>query len=91
MSLLEQCNDDHARDKIVRTPRSDEGMEAQVHQPFTAQRDMRLEESSHDCDERLVQQVILYILFDLVQFYEDLVRLYEEKSKIDFSGEVGAR
>ena len=43
------------------------------------------------CDERLVQQVILYILFDLVQFYEDLVRLCEEKSKIDFSGEVGAR
>ena len=38
------------------------------------------------CDERLVQQVILYMLFDLVQLYEDLV-LCEEKSQIEFGGE----
>jgi len=35
------------------------------------------------CDERLVQQIILSILWDLVQYYEDQVRLCEEKSKID--------
>ena len=43
------------------------------------------------CDERLVQQVILYILLDLVQFYEDLVRLCEEKSQIDLGREAGER
>ncbi len=43
------------------------------------------------CDERLVQQVILYILFDLVQLYEDLMRLCEEKSKIDLGREAGKR
>ena len=43
------------------------------------------------CDERLVQHVILYILWDLVQCYTDLMRLCEEKSQIDFGREAGER